>query len=135
MRPAAAWVFIGCCLFSSVAAGTQLQEYEQTIQQLSKAIDTYRASSAERAGYDAAFGRDPMGPLVDAQGQPAIVSGLPGGFALQGIIWTPGAPMALIDGELYRVGDTVGPYTLREIREDGFFAVRGKNRQWVPFSR
>ncbi len=135
MRPAAAWIFMGCCLFGSVAAGAQLQEYEQTIQQLSKAIDTCRASSAERVGYDAVFGRDPMGPLVDAQGQLVIVSGLPGGFALQGIIWTQGAPMVLIDGELYRVGDTVGPYTIREIREGGFFAVRGKDRQWVPLTR
>ena len=134
MRRVAVWIFLGCCLAGSIATGAELQGYEQTFQQLSKALETCRASSAEQVGYDAGFGRDPMGPLVDAQGQIAVPLGLRGGHALQGIIWTHGAPMVLIDGELYREGDALGPYTIREIQEKGFFAVRGKNRQWIPLN-
>ena len=114
--------------------GVELREFEQLTQQLSTVAEECRTIPSQQAGYDVGFGRDPMRPLGVGQGQPADLFKMPGGFSLEGIIWSPKAPVAMIDGEFYRRGEGVGPYTLDEIRQNGIFIVRGKDRQWIPLS-
>jgi hypothetical protein len=92
--------------------------YEQTTEQLSQAIQTYKEITQETGGYDVVFRRDPMQPLTNAQGQLVTFAGLHGGLSVQGIIWSEERPLAVIDDELFAQGDVVGPYTILQIRSN-----------------
>ena len=79
--------------------------------------------------YDARGRRDPFvalvrdGRLVGAKGGPARSAGQP---VLYGILWDPGGhSIALIDGTEAKVGDMVGDYHVKEIRQDAVVLSNG----------
>ena len=117
----------------SVHAGTP--SHQQIANQLSEAIEKCRGLASQGAGYDAVFRRDPMRPLVDSQGRLVTSAGLHGGFSVEGIIWSSDRPLAVIDDELFAKGDTVGPYTIAHIRQDGVVVQRGKEFRLIPLDR
>jgi hypothetical protein len=89
----------------------------------------------DMAGYDAVFRRDPMRPLIDAQGQLVTTTGLHGGLSVQGIIWSDERPLAVIEDELCAQGDVVGPYKILQIRADGVIAQREDQFLFIPLDR
>ena len=105
------------------------------MEQLAQATAAYQQMVAPSAGYDVVFRRDPMQPLVDAQGRPVTFSGLHGGLSVQGIIWSDERPLAVIDDELFAHGDVIGPYTLLQNRQDGVLVQRGEDYLFVPMDR
>ena len=113
-------------------AGTS---YERTTEQLSQAVQTYRDLTKEAGNYDVVFRRDPMRPLIDAQGGLVTSAGLHGGLSVQGIIWSTDRPLAVIEDELFGAGDVLGPYTILQIREDGLIAQRGQDFLFIPLDR
>ena len=75
--------------------------------------------------YDAQGRRDPFAPLVrDGKLVSSTVagpttSGSVGPLTLDGILWDPtGQSIVLINGTEAKIGDTVGGYVVRDIRQD-----------------
>lgn len=108
---------------------------ERAIEQVADATATHQKLLEGNAPYDAVFRRDPMRQLVDERGELTMASGFSSGYAVQGIIWSPEHPLAIIDDELYATGAQVGPYTILEIRADGVVAQRGSETLFVPLDR
>ena len=132
------------CLWLALVAGLLLvaatvsaagAPYEQTAQRLSKALARSRALAGQRAEYDVVFRRDPMQPIIDAEGRLVSTVGLHGGLSVQGVIWSEKHPLAVVDDELLAVGDVVGPYTILEIRADGVIVQRHEQRLRIPLDR
>ena len=40
------------------------------------------------------------------------------GLTLSGILWDPNAPLAILNGQMVRVGDEIGGYHVLEITQD-----------------
>ena len=133
---------VACCLSlvailcgSGVVAAAQ-NDYGRLTEQLSQAIEASRQAAAPPGpGYDVVFRRDPMRPLVDSQGQLVTSAGLHGGLSVEGIIWSSDHPLAVIDDDLFAKGDTVGPYTILQIRQDGVVVKRGDDIRLIPLDR
>ena len=132
---------VACCLSlvallcgGGLVAAAQT-DYARLAEQLSQAIETSREFAAAGPGYDVVFRRDPMRALVDSQGRLVTSAGLHGGFSVEGIIWSADRPLAVIDDELFAKGDTVGPYTILQIRQDGVVVQRGDDVRLVPLDR
>lgn len=106
--------------------------YEQTAEELAQAVESAQALEAQAGGYDAVFNRDPMKALIDAQGRVVSTSGFSGGLAVQGIMWSQERPLAVVDDELYATGDSVGPYTIVEIQQEGVVVARDGKTVFVP---
>jgi len=134
-------LLVACCmslvavLCGSGVASAASQDYGRLTEQLSQAIEASRHAAAPGPGYDVVFRRDPMRPLVDAQGRLVTSAGLHGGLSVEGIIWSSDRPLAVIDDELFAKGDTVGPYTIMQIRQDGVVVKRGDDVRLIPLDR
>ena len=129
-----------CGYLGSVAGGgavdaAPVRGYERIAQQLSQALETSNALARETAPYDAFFRRDPMRALVDAQGQLVTSTGLRSGYVVQGIIWSEDRPLAVLDDELLREGDMIGPYFILQIQSVGLVVQRGTDVFFVPLDR
>ena len=72
-------------------------------------LPTQRAAQRERAA-QLGWTRD---PFTHGAGV-----GLAGGFALSGILWDATAPIAMVNGQMVGVGDTIEGYRVTEIRID-----------------
>ena len=105
---------------------------EETVRQLSQAVESERQRANEAGGYDVVLRRDPMRALVNAQGQMITAAGLSGGFAIQGIVWSDTRPLAIIDDALVAQGDRIGPYTIVRIQRDGVVVQREGVTQTIP---
>ena len=123
--------------FSGVAGAAEVspKTYERTANELGQTIQSVDAMHQDAGGCDAVFRRDPLRPLVDAQGQLISSAGMSGGLSVQGIIWSDERPLAVIDDELFAQGDTVGPYTIVQIRADGVTVRRGDETIAIPLDR
>ena len=108
---------------------------EQSIQQLSQALETVQSLAKQAAPYDAVFRRDPTRALVNEQGELVTSTGLHSGLAVQGIIWSDHHPLAVVDDELVAPGEVVGPYTVTEIKPDGLTAASSTDTVFVPLDR
>jgi hypothetical protein len=121
---------------SSVSAGAGVEAYERTAQHLEQAVASSQAMSKQMAEYDVVFRRDPMRPLVDSQGRLVSSAGLHGGLSIQGIIWSPDRPLAVIDGELFAAGQVVGPYAIQQIFGDGIIVRKQDGEQlFIPLDQ
>ncbi len=77
--------------------------------------------------------RDPFSPLVrdgkivsNSGGTSTPTTGAVGPLVLDGILWDPaGRSVALINGTEVKVGDHVGGYTVRTIRQDAVVLEQG----------
>ena len=126
------WVIFFLSIASTAMAAPN---YERTVDQLSQAVTTYKALTQHQEKYSVAFRRDPMRPLVDAQGKLLTSVGLKEGLSVQGIIWSEAHPLVVIDGELFGKGDTIDQYTIEEIHPDEILARNGETLQHIPLER
>ena len=120
---------------ATAMAETVPKDHAKLTEQLAKAVKQCRELAAQTAPYDVVFRRDPMRPLVDAQGQFVSTSGMHGGLSVDGVIWSEDHPLAIIDDELVPPGATVGPYTIMQIHSDGIVVKRGEEILFVPLDR
>ena len=78
------------------------------------------ASSAEPQPfrYDAHGRRDPFEPFVTSRGElrNPRSGGATGAVHVEGILWDAAQPMAIVNGEVHRVGDDVEGFRIVEIR-------------------
>ncbi len=113
------------------------RDYTRIASRLTEAVVTSKQMTTDRDLYDAVFHRDPMRPLIDAQGDSISPTGLKGGFSVAGIIWSDDHPLVVIDDDLFGVGETLGPYTITAIKPDGLIAKHcNKNEEiWIPLDR
>ena len=125
----------GCVLLMTSSAVASPANYERTTDQLSQAIGLYKELSKQQSRYDVAFRRDPMRPLVDAQGNLTTSAGLRDGLSVQGIFWSEGRPLVVIEDQLFAQGDTIDQYTIREIRQDGVVVQSASETQTIPLDR
>ena len=119
----------------AVSAKSSTERYEQTADELAQAVHTAQALEEQAGGYDAVFSRDPLKALIDAQGRVVSATGFSGGLAVQGIMWSQERPLAVVDDELYATGDSVGPYTIVEIWQEGVVVARDGATLFVPLDR
>ena len=109
------------------------KEYERLTNQLAKTVELYRSLAKQEITLDKMLlRRDPLASLIDAQGNPTAAAGLFDGPVLQGIIRSEGFVRVLIDDQFYAAGDSFGPYTVREIRDDGIDLEQGASTVFVP---
>ena len=120
---------------SASLAQASSQRPARTTDQLTEAITRFEQLDATAIPYDVVFRRDPLRALVDANGQRISSSGFSGGLLVEGIIWSQDHPLAVIDDELVAAGQTVGPYTVREIHRDGVVVQRGEETHLIPLDR
>ena len=116
-------------------AEAALDEIEQTTQQLSQAMKSYRDQLKERGEYDTGFRRDPMQALVDSKGQLVASAGLREGSWVQGIIWSDTRPLVVVDDQLFGVGEVVGPYKILEIHPDRVVVQKGDQPETILLDR
>ena len=119
----------------AVSGKGSTERYEQTADELAQAVHTAQALEEQAGGYDAVFSRDPLKALIDAQGRVVSATGFSGELAVQGIMWSQERPLAVVDDELYATGDSVGPYTIVEIRQEGVVVARDGATLFVPLDR
>lgn len=136
LRRLAAVIGCGLGMFCApAAAGGPTSEHDRIAQGLGEVVETHEALDAQMVGYDVIFHRDPMRALIDREGQIVSVAGLQGGLSVQGVIWSENLPLVLMDDELYRVGDVMGPYTVLAIYPDGTLVERDGTRLFIPLDR
>ena len=126
------WIALGMMPLPAEAA---LDQIEQTTQQLSQAMKSYRDQLKERGEYDSAFRRDPMQALVDSQGQLIGSVGSREGSWIQGIIWSDTQPLVVVDGQLFGPGEVVGPYKILEIHPDRVVVQKGDQQETISLDR
>lgn len=102
---------------------------------LREAGEAFGAQRARLAPYDAVFRRNPMQPLIDEAGDVISSVGMSGGLFVQGIIWSPEQPLAVVDDRLLGPGETVGPYTIVAIEPDAVIVARDGEELSVPLDR
>ena len=121
-------------LLHASPAKAALNQYEQVVEKISRAIGSYQdlAKQTEVPYEEVRFRRDPLRSLIDTQGHLVSSPELYDGLALQGIILSEGFTKALIDDEFYGLGDAVGPYRILQIRSDGITTQRGNEILFVP---
>ena len=122
-------------LSQSVFAEGSPKESQEIMEQLRQATTTAQDLSNRAGKYDVVFRRDPMRPLIDAQGRVTASAMQGGGLSIQGIIWSEEHPLVIIDDELYGQGDVVGNYTIVKIQQDGLLAKSGDQTLRVPLDR
>ena len=122
-------------MLSLASLGFTAPTVDRVIEQLRDAVAQCRVLSKQTVPYDAVFSRDPMAPLVDARGRMILSAWRASGPAVQGIIWSEEHPLAVVDGELLKPGDVIGPYTLLSIRPNGLVAGRDGQELFVPLDR
>ena len=125
---------LGLCV-GSPSAECATENLERTTRRLSQALETYRGELHRQGGYDPVFHRDPMQVLVDSKGAIMSSAGLHDGLAVQGIIWSQAKPLVVIDDRLFAQGDTVGPYKIVTIRQDGIVVQNGDQSQEILLER
>ena len=109
---------------------------EQVLQKLTRATDTCEHLRGRMVSYDVVFRRDPMRPLIDAQGQVVSSAGLHSGLAVQGVMLSAVHPMVVVEDELLGQGDQIGPYRILEIRSDGVVVQQSDERLvFIPLDR
>ena len=126
------WIALGMMPRPAEAA---LEQIEQTTQQLSQTMKSYRDQLKERGEYDSAFRRDPMQALVDSQGQLIGSVGSREGSWIQGIIWSESRPLVVVDDQLFGPGEVVGPYKILEIHPDRVIVQKGDQQQTIFLDR
>ena len=119
----------------SPAAAAVSQSYAQTVQQIAQALDDLERLAKAMSPYDAVFRRDPIRPLIDEKGEIVSSMGLQGGLAVQGIIWSGASSMVVVDDQLYKQGDTVGPYTIRQVLPNGVVVQQADQTLLIPLDR
>ena len=108
------------------------KRYDTLASDLSRNISAYSEISRPSGTRTDVAGRDPLQPLVDAQGNilgPAYVNT---DLMVQGIVNSGTSPVALINDRFYSQGDTVGHDRLLEIRADGVIVQNEKGTTFVP---
>lgn len=112
---------------------------ERTTRQLEHALRSHRQLAQENKAHDGVFRRDPMQPLVDAQGKQVGGGGSMAvgreGMWIQGIIWSPGRPLVVVNDQLFGQGDSVGPYKILTIHPDRVVAQRGDQSETISLDR
>ena len=126
------WIVLGMMPLPAEAA---LDQIEQTTQQLSQAMKSYRDQLKEREEYDSAFRRDPLQALVDSQGQLIGSVGSREGSWIQGIIWSDPHPLVVVDNQLFGPGEVVGPYKILEIHPDRVIVQKGDQQETISLDR
>ena len=123
---------LSCSSFASAEIAPK--EYERVSNQLGQALEFYRVLARPGVSFkdEDLLRRDPMRPLVDAAGNPVPGADLFDGPVLQGIIHSEGFTRALIDDKFYAAGDSFGPYTIREIRDEGIELEQGSSSIFIP---
>ena len=111
------------------------QQFGRMTEELRDAIKTYNALNEKNQTYDVTFRRDPMRPLVDHQGNILSSRRMHEGLWVQGVIWSEEHPLAVIEDELYTVGDVVDDYTIREIHPDKVIVQHGDTTQTILLDR
>ena len=121
--------------FSGVARAADIapKEYQRVTNQLSQAVQLFRNLAKIKSSFDEKLPRrDPLKALVDGQGKFVGAAGLYDGPQLEGIVHSDGFIRALIDNQFYAVGDTLGPYRIQEIRDDGVQLEEKNSTLFVP---
>ena len=119
----------------SPSADATADSLEQTVRQLTVAVQTYQNQIQQKAEYDTIFRRDPMQPLMTAQGGMTSASGLRDGLAVQGVFWSETHPLVVIDNQMFSTGDEVGAYKILEIRKDRVVAQKGDHPEEILLYR
>ena len=78
--------------------------------------------------YDGHGRRDPFEPLVTSTGELRTPrsGNVTGMLHLEGVLWDPQQPMAIVNGTVLRVGDEVEGYHLVEIRPEAIVVDGGE---------
>ena len=124
-----------CLSGTGVLAQAAQRDYGQLTKQLSETMAMHRTLTRRATDYDVVFRRDPLRALINSRGELVTSAGLHGGLSVEGIIWSAERPLAVIDDELYAQGDSVGFYTIIQIRQDGVVVQKGKDYLLVPLDR
>ena len=130
-----AWGLVLATGSAALAAGSG--DVERTAQRLAQAVEDWKVQ-ATPWGHESevAFTRDPLQPLVNAQGQViGPIGGLQSGLSVRGIIWSEQHPMAVIGDELVGEGETVGRYTITKILQDRVEVQAGSETKVVLLER
>lgn len=94
-------------------------------------ISVVNAEESEIFSYDDRGKRDPLSPVVSAEG--AVLS-YDGDFnvsdlALEGVMLNPkGKNIAIINGRLFSTGDVIGDYTVETISQQRVVLIKGTER-------
>lgn len=81
-------------------------------------IQITRAYGAENVSYNSGGRRDPMAPLIDENGRMFQTSDS-ASVHIEGIIYDPrNVSIAVVNGESYKVGDSLGGYIIKSIQKN-----------------
>ena len=128
-------ICVGLVAVNGAAHAASLKEYDATILQLQQAISSQPQPGKSTPRYDVMFRRDPMQPLIDAQGNVVSSAGMQDGLSVQGIIWSDVRPLVVVDGELYARGDMIGSYEVYEIHQAGVTVRNPRQTLFIPLDR
>ena len=124
------------CFLSASGFSAEPMNYEAIAKSLSRSIEIFQKLMQPGPGYNVALRRDPMEPLVDEQGNVTNLQSSPQesreGLVVKGIVYSDKFKAALVDGEFYFPGDSVGPYQILEIKRDGLLIQDGNKTTFVP---
>jgi hypothetical protein len=119
-------------LLATPVAASETADYQMFAKALSNSLERFHQITKANSEYDVVLLRDPTQSLIDSEGNVINTSGLHKGLVVQGIIRSGKDKSALIDDQFYAEGDSVGPYKILEIKENGFEALKGAEKVFVP---
>lgn len=91
------------------------------------------SAEAQPFQYDAHGRRDPFEPLVSPTGELRTPrsGGATGALHVEGILWDPKEPLAIVNGDIRRQGDEIEGYRIVEIRRDAIVVEGGEMERVV----
>lgn len=89
----------------------------------------YKEAEAQRAERDVPWGRDPFAARVSLKESSETIPGL----RLEGIMWDKDEPCAIINGEVVRKGDKIGPNTIVGIEKSAVIVSDGAKEHRLSF--
>ena len=139
MRGSRVRVVVGCVIAGLMhqpgAAEASPKTLARLAEQLEQTLQVYQQADQQMRPYDVMLRRDPLEPLLDDEGRLLSSTGLHGGLSVQGIIWSPDNPLLVVDDELLKIGDTLGPYKILEIYTDGVIVQHEDHTLFIPLDR
>ena len=109
-----------------------LKRSDTIAAELSRSIAFYHESSSLSNDRADMVGRDPLQPLMDAQGNVLNPTYVNSELMVQGIVNSGKSQVALINNKLYSQGDTIGHNRILEIHADGIMIQDEKGTTFVP---
>ncbi len=112
---------------SEVVAAPSETNFAGDVNIVQQIRQSEKRTEEEDTIWDSEWGKDPFGAMMLANGMPALSD-----LTVTGIVWDKANPLAVINGEVHTIGDTINGHTILNIRESSVVLSMGEGKYELP---